>query len=273
MPITFLFILHRMADSVWIEALRYLMGAGAVALLCWLLASRIAHRRIQTRRATNADRLREAKQSAWAIAVYAVVDLITVVLIAIGAIAFNQGAPVLGTILWQTVALILMHDAYFYWMHRAMHDKRLFRLFHSVHHLSRTPTSWAAYSFATGEAVFEALIVPLMIAAITIVAPAEPWAVFIFLGHQIARNAVGHAGFELAWPSFTRSPWTGWLTTTTHHDLHHSEGRYNFGLYFTWWDRWLGTEHPRYHERFAAVVNRRRETAAQGSPVHGAVSP
>jgi sterol desaturase/sphingolipid hydroxylase (fatty acid hydroxylase superfamily) len=114
------------------------------------------------------------------------------------------------------------------------------------------------------------VIVPLMIAAITLVAPAEPWAVFIFLGHQIARNAFGHAGFELAWPGFTRSPWTGWLTTTTHHDLHHSEGRYNFGLYFTWWDRWLGTEHPRYHERFEAVVNRRREAAGQELPVHGA---
>jgi Delta7-sterol 5-desaturase len=273
MPITFLFLVHRMIDSVWIESLRYFIGASGVALLCWLLARRIAHRRIQTRRATNAERLREAKQSMWAMLVFAVVDLTTVVLIVVGAIAFNHGPPVLTTILWQTAALILMHDAYFYWMHRALHGKRLFRAFHAVHHLSRTPTSWAAYSFATGEAAFEAVIVPLMVAALTLVAPAEPWAVFLFLGHQIARNAFGHAGFELAWPGFTRSPWTGWLTTTTHHDLHHSEGRTNFGLYFTWWDRWMGTEHPRYHERFEAVVNRRRETAAQGVPVHGAVSP
>ena len=41
-----------------------------------------------------------------------------------------------------------------------------------------------------------------------------------------------------------------WLTTVTHHDLHHSESRWNFGLYFTWWDRWMGTEHPRYKEEF-----------------------
>lgn len=273
MPITFLFLVHRMIDSVWIESLRYFAGAAGVALLCWLLASRIADRRIQTRRATNADRLRELRQSLWSMTVFAVVDLITVVLIAVGAIAFNQGPPVLATILWQTAALILMHDAYFYWMHRWMHHKTMFRVLHSVHHLSRTPTSWAAYSFATGEAAFEAVIVPLMVAAITIVAPAEPWAVFIFLGHQIARNAFGHAGFEFAWPGFTRSPWTGWMSTTVHHDLHHSEGRYNFGLYFTWWDRWMGTEHPRYHERFEAVVNRRLEAAGQDVRVHGAVSP
>ena len=242
MPITFLFIVHRLLDSVWIESLRYFIGASGVALLCWLLATRIAHRRIQTRRATNTDRLREVRQSMWSMAVFAVVDLITVVLIVIGAIAFNDGPPVLTTILWQTAALIA------------------------------SGVKLRVYSFATGEAAFEAVIVPLMIAVITIIAPAEPWAVFIFLGHQIARNAFGHAGFELAWPGFTRSPWTGWLTTTVHHDLHHSEGRYNFGLYFTWWDSWLGTEHPHYHERFEAVVNR-RETAGQEMPVHGAVSP
>lgn len=28
------------------------------------------------------------------------------------------------------------------------------------------------------------------------------------------------------------------------------------GLYFTWWDRWMRTEHPDYHERFAEVAPR-----------------
>jgi uncharacterized protein (DUF2147 family) len=55
-------------------------------------------------------------------------------------------------------------------------------------------------------------------------------------------------------PGFTRH-WLGrWFTTTVHHDLHHSEGRHNFGLYFTWWDRLMGTEHPDYHARFEAVA-------------------
>ena len=63
MPITFLFLVRRMIDSIWIESLRYFIGAAGVALLCWLLVRRIADRRIQTRRATNADRLREVRQS------------------------------------------------------------------------------------------------------------------------------------------------------------------------------------------------------------------
>ncbi|MEO8115092.1 MAG: hypothetical protein ABI655_11960, partial [Phenylobacterium sp.] len=32
--------------------------------------------------------------------------------------------------------------------------------------------------------------------------------------------------------------------------------RWNFGLYFSWWDRWMGTEHPEYLARFAAASGR-----------------
>jgi sterol desaturase/sphingolipid hydroxylase (fatty acid hydroxylase superfamily) len=47
------------------------------------------------------------------------------------------------------------------------------------------------------------------------------------------------------------------LTTTNHHDLHHGQAESNFGLYFTWWDRWMGTENPDYHAAFARAAFRR----------------
>lgn len=273
MTVTLPHIAYHIIAGIEIETMRYFFGAAGVALVCWLFARVITHRRIQTRRATNADRWRELRQSLWAISVFAVVDVIAVVLMALGVITIRRGPTDLATVLWQVATLTVLHDTYFYWMHRTLHHRALFRMMHATHHISRTPTSWAAYSFATGEAAFEAVIVPVMLAGLSFVAPVEPWAVFIFLGHQIARNAIGHSGFEFAWSGFTRSRWTGWLSTTVHHDLHHSEGRYNFGLYFTWWDRWMGTEHPHYHARFEAVVNRRREPVGQEVPVHGAVSP
>jgi len=247
---------HHMAGGVQIELIRYLAGAGGVAMVVWLAGRLIAHRRIQTRRAKAAEVARELRQSLWTIMVFAVVDLLTVALAMTGVIRIAKGPAVAFAVGWQVLALIVLHDAWFYWMHRALHTRALFRLTHLAHHRSRTPTPWAAYSFATGEAVTEALVIPAMFLIIALLAPVQQLAVFIFLGHQIARNAIGHSGHELAWSGFTRNPWTGWLTTTTHHDLHHSEGRYNYGLYFTWWDRWMGTEHPRYHDRFEAVATR-----------------
>lgn len=254
------FLARHIVTSVQIEFTRYLVGAAGVALLYWLIRRWIEPRRIQQRLASFADRRREFRQSFETVWVFAVVNLLTLAMIEGGLLHVARGAPVLAILVPQVIAMVILHDAWFYWMHRTLHLRQLFRLAHAAHHRSRTPTSWAAYSFAPGEAVFESIYVPAMFLGISWIAPIQPWAVFIFLGHQIARNAVGHSGFELAWPGFTRSRWTGWLTTSVHHDLHHQEGRYNFGLYFTWWDRWMGTEHPRYHERFDAVVSRPRAT-------------
>jgi sterol desaturase/sphingolipid hydroxylase (fatty acid hydroxylase superfamily) len=50
-------------------------------------------------------------------------------------------------------------------------------------------------------------------------------------------------------------PLFDWITTPTHHDIHHAEAGWNYGLYFTWWDRLMGTEHPGYHARFAAAAS------------------
>ena len=254
----------RILRSVRIEFIRYIAGAAGVAILYWLIRRWIEPRRIQPRHATLADRGREFRQSMETLFVFALVNLSTFAMVRAGWIAINRGTPDITLMLVQIAAFVVLHDAWFYWMHRTLHHKSLFRRAHYAHHLSRTPTSWAAYSFAPLEAIAESAYIPVMFLGLSWIAPIQPWAVFLFLGHQIARNAIGHSGFELAWSGFTRSPWTGWLTTTTHHDLHHTEGRYNFGLYFTWWDRWMGTEHPRYHERFEAVVGR-REVAATGA--------
>lgn len=244
--------------GIRIEMIRYLAGAAGVALTYWLIRRWIEHRRIQSRRATFADRRREFTLSAQSIAVFAVVDFISFGLVHNGLIPIHNGPINLPLLLAQLLAMIVMHDAYFYWMHRALHLRSLFLLAHAAHHRSRTPTSWAAYAFAPLEAVTESLYIPFMLILLSAIAPIHGWAIFIFLGHQIARNALGHSGFELMPSGFTKHWLFGHLTTSVHHDLHHSEGRHNFGLYFVWWDRLMGTEHPQYHERFESVVTRQR---------------
>jgi uncharacterized protein (DUF2147 family) len=36
--------------------------------------------------------------------------------------------------------------------------------------------------------------------------------------------------------------------------MHHQHGRYNYGLYFVWWDRWCGTEHLEYRTRLTSLL-------------------
>lgn len=233
---------------------RYLIAASLISALLWWGKSWAENRRIQTRRAAREDYVREFSSSLRTVFVFGVTTISTVAMKEFGLVRFNDSFS-WGLFALQLAAMVVAHDAYFYWMHRMLHLRSLFRLTHLHHHKSRTPTPWAAYSFSSLEAVAEAAFVPIyLLAATTLGADYIGFAVFIFLWHMILRNVIGHAGVELYPSGWVDNRWTGWWNTTTHHDLHHSSGNHNFGLYFTWWDRWMGTEHPHYKDRFRAAA-------------------
>ena len=144
---------------------------------------------------------------------------------------------------WLSIALmLLLHDTLFYWLHRAMHWPALFGPMHRVHHRSIHPTAFAAYSFHPLEAVGEALIVT----AIIFLLPVHPLAFVIFQTISTAYNVYGHCGREF-WPRGMAShPLGRWINTSTAHAAHHGRGRFNYGLYFLFWDRWMGTLDPDY---------------------------
>ncbi len=246
---------------VWgFDSARYLFGAGGVALVLYGCCPRFSERRrIQARRAQAADMRREVGYSLLTTAVYASVALVTVELERLGYIRHYDDISIYP--LWYTALslpwVLVLHDAYFYWVHRLMHWKPLFRLFHLVHHRSHTPTTWAAYSFAPGEALLMALFVPLY----GFFFPVHEWVLFGFLIIMIVRNAMGHSGVEFHPAWWVDSP-LDVFTTVTHHDLHHQRGRGNYGLYFTWWDRWMGTEFEDYRARFREAARGREHAAA-----------
>ena len=233
---------------------RYLIAASILAAILAVFAGSLAKRRIQSRMASGKDVRREITCSVGTALLFSLVGFVVYVGSSQGIFRIYGGDfPGSGRILLEFLAVVLVHDAYFYWAHRAMHNRWLFRRVHRLHHKSRTPTPWAAYAFAPPEAIVEAGILPF--AALLI--PMHELTVFLFMTHMIARNVIGHAGIELFPSWWLDVPLLRLVTTTTHHDLHHSHGGYNFGLYFTWWDRWMNTEHPEYQSRFRAVVQSR----------------
>jgi sterol desaturase/sphingolipid hydroxylase (fatty acid hydroxylase superfamily) len=232
---------------------RYLVAASAMAAILTLFwGAGLARRKLQARQATGNDVRREILASLRSALIFSLMGASVVVGSKLGWMTiytdFEQAGPLY--LLLSVALMLLAHDSYFYWTHRAMHHRRLFRLFHRTHHLSRTPTPWAAYAFAVPEAIVLGAFVPLFMLFV----PMHFWGLFAFGSVQILRNVMGHAGAELHPAAFAPGRWLGWLTTTTHHDLHHEGGRYNYGLYFRWWDRIMGTEHPGYRARFAAIT-------------------
>ncbi len=148
--------------------------------------------------------------------------------------------------------ILLLHDTYFYWTHRLMHHPGVFRYFHKVHHLSTNPSPWAAFAFHPLEAIVEAGIVVL----VAFIMPVHPLAIALFLLIMMIYNVYGHLGYELYPKGFSRSRIGKWLNTSLNHNQHHQYFQGNYGLYFLWWDRWMGTLRKDYDQQFDEVKSR-----------------
>jgi Delta7-sterol 5-desaturase len=149
-------------------------------------------------------------------------------------------------------AALIIHDTYFYWTHRIMHHPRLFKIMHLVHHRSTNPSPWASFAFHPLEAVVESGVLTVLVFII----PMHPLAILAFLLIMTAENVMGHLGYEFFPERLTRSPMGKWLNTSTNHNMHHRYFDGNYGLYFRWWDVWMGTTHPKYEETLAQIQDR-----------------
>jgi Delta7-sterol 5-desaturase len=142
--------------------------------------------------------------------------------------------------------MIVVHDTYFYWTHRFMHYRGTFRILHRVHHLSTNPSPWAAMAFHPLEAVVEAGVIVI----IPFLFPVHPLAIGIFLLFMMTYNVYGHLGYELYPKGFCKSFIGKWINTSVNHNQHHETMKGNYGLYFLFWDRLMGTIDKDYDSRF-----------------------
>ena len=266
-------------ESLWhglqYEGLRYVIGTIGMFVVVWiLLEPYVRHRRIRTPRnvrdVSNLPGLKRGGISKRQIKTELLYSLSTIcVFIALDIVVFDfvpkgvfkkyhdisdYGLPYF--IISLPLAFII-HDTYYYWAHRMMHHPKIYKYVHAIHHRSFHPTPFSAYCFAPLEAIVMYAFAPLCL----LVLPMHNSMIISFVLLMMFKNTLGHCGYEL-YPRFMkRNRFLQQFNTVTHHDLHHENGRRNFGLYFTWWDRWMGTEHEDYHARFAAVIAKRPSDA------------
>jgi len=148
--------------------------------------------------------------------------------------------------------MLVIHDTYFYWMHRFMHWKPVFKHVHRLHHMSRDPSPLCAFTLNPLEVLLE--MTPPGLIMMTL--PVHDSAFLLFVTFQVFVNIIGHLGFELYPKSFVRSPLGKLFNSTTYHHLHHHKPDTNYSFYFNFWDRLMGTNHPHYEATFETVVNR-----------------
>lgn len=220
-----------------------------------LFRNKYLYKKIQQRFPKNKDYAREIMYSIFTMAVFSLVS----------SVLFTHPKIRPHTTLYANISdyslvyyflvfplMLIIHDTYFYFTHRLMHHKKIFNYVHLVHHQSTNPSPWAAYSFHPLEAFIE--IGVLFVFVFTI--PMHKTHLLIFFLFMIVYNVYGHLGYELYPKGFSKSKVGKWINTSINHNQHHQYFKGNYGLYFLFWDRMLGTIREDYDAKFEEVKTR-----------------
>jgi len=149
--------------------------------------------------------------------------------------------------------LLFINDTFFYWSHRAMHHPKLYKFFHRVHHESTDPSPLTAFAFHPSEAVVEntmAFVLPFVM-------PLHFGVILVWQMFDMLNNVLGHLGYEAYPKGWVKLPILKYKTASTHHNMHHQLFNGNYALYFTWWDKWMGTEFKDYETRHEQIFERK----------------
>lgn len=122
---------------------------------------------------------------------------------------------------------LLVDETYYYWVHRWMHRPKVFRRIHKIHHQSSISSPWTAFTFHPVEGLL--LSLPLVITVLFI--PMHFAVILVQLTIMTFTSVINHLDIEI-YPKRVGK----FLIGATHHSQHHKYFRYNFGLYFTFWD-------------------------------------
>jgi sterol desaturase/sphingolipid hydroxylase (fatty acid hydroxylase superfamily) len=235
----------------------YLIAGFAFLIFYILLKKNILYKKIQTISPKSKDYLREISFSTLSMLIFAITPLVIL----------NSNFLRPHTLYYENISqygifyffaafviMLLIHDTYFYWIHRFMHVSFFFKTFHLVHHKSTNPSPWASYSFHPLEAVIESLIFAVFLFTI----PIHRTHLIVFFTFSLAYNVYGHLGYEL-YPKGFNKHWLGkWINTSVSHNQHHQYFKGNYGLYFTFWDRWMGTMRQDYDSAFDKLKAREK---------------
>lgn len=255
---------------VWLlldNADKYFLIAGPVFILFYIvLRKRISPTKIQLKFPRLNDYAREILFSTLSIIIFSVPPLLMLYSDVIRPhTTFYEDIQQYGVV-YLVLAfplMIIMHDTYFYWVHRLMHLPGIFKWFHLVHHRSTNPSPWAAYAFHPLEAIVESLIFVVFLFTI----PVHAVHLTFFFVFSLVYNVYGHLGFELYPKGFSRHWFGKWINTSVSHNQHHQFFKGNYGLYFTIWDRLMGTLRQDYDTSYDEIKARGNTKKAKACKV------
>jgi sterol desaturase/sphingolipid hydroxylase (fatty acid hydroxylase superfamily) len=147
---------------------------------------------------------------------------------------FHDGPVGVGRAIFEILAILLVYDFAYYWLHRAMHTTRGMRWVHGRHHEVRNPTAMESFYLTPAE-LFAGL--GLLLACTWFLGPGSIYSFAVVFFIHTTLNIAVHSGLLskrlLLWP----------VDHLTHKHYKHHAGNYdsNFASLTPFWDMLFGT--------------------------------
>lgn len=169
-------------------------------------------------------------------------NLITLILFSAAGAYFlfdflDTNIPVWWVLIFQVLLAFILDDIWFYIYHRYLHqNKFLLKHIHSIHHRATTPFP-LEYLYAHPLEWMIGAIGPIIgFVGIALIMPINVYAFWVF---GLLRNLHEiHIHSDLELPIISKIPF---ISTTKHHDDHHSKLTGNYSSTFSWLDRLFKT--------------------------------
>ncbi|KAI9270806.1 hypothetical protein BDA99DRAFT_433961 [Phascolomyces articulosus] len=143
---------------------------------------------------------------------------------------------------------LMFTDCGIYWIHRYLHHPLLYKRLHKPHHKWLVPTPYSAYAFHPLDGYAQSIPYHLFVYMfpmhkwlyISMFMSVNIWTILIHDGNFILRSSI--------------------VNTSAHHAVHHLYFNYNYGQYFTFWDRLGGSHRQPTEEQYDAELRINKKT-------------
>jgi len=144
----------------------------------------------------------------------------------------------------RVIACAIIEDTWHYWSHRALHDKRIYKYIHKVHHHHQAPFGMVAeYAhpletliLGTGFFIGLALLTNHFVLL---------WAWVVI---RLFETIDVHTGYDIGYLNLFH--FIPFYAGSRFHDFHHYNFHGNYASTFTFWDKLMGTD--RQYKEFKA---------------------
>jgi Delta7-sterol 5-desaturase len=146
-----------------------------------------------------------------------------------------------GSVTLTFIAALIGFEFWFYGLHRAMHTKRLYFI-HKHHHIARVISPFSGFTSSIAERILLDVGNYLPIVILSHFMPVSIIGLTLQYFLIMVISIYVHTNLEFYPKWWKDSPLSKWLSTSSHHAIHHARYLGNYGFFTNFLDRWLKTE-------------------------------